>query len=210
MGADAAAKSFDGLALVGMSGLDVDRGRSHVHGRRDGEEPEPAGSDDGDGGAGVGTAESHGVPGDGGRLDDGRVADVEPGWEGHEAFGGRPVLVDHASVDGDAEGSVGVRRAKVVATRPAVLAPTAAVHRLDYDGGAVRAKACDLVTEDSLEAVADVHQVGAADARGADVDDLADARWLVDVIDDHIRRPVAGAAHCLHRQTPAGPGPPCM
>lgn len=194
-------EAFSGLALVGIAAFDVDRGCPHVRGSGDGKESEPACTDYGDRRAGVSTAYSHGVPGDCGGFHDGSVADGEASRDGYKAVGGYSVLLGHAAVDGDAEGPVGVRRAEVVSAAATLCARATAVHRLDNDCSAVGVDTGDLVPEDTLEPVADIHQVRAADARRPDVDDLAYTRRVVDFVDDHVRGPVAGTAHGLHGAT---------
>ena len=150
------------------------------------------------------------MPGDRGRLHDGRVTDVEAGRQRHQAGRGRAELLGHSPVSGHPEGPLAVRRAEVVLAAPTGFTLHAPVDGLHDDGRAVLADTGELVAEDLSAPEADVAQVGAADAGGPDLEQLAGAGRLVELDDRHTSLDAAYGLHvpsliALQNGTVAGP-----
>jgi len=103
VGIDLRPEALAGFLLIGVAGVERDRRRTEPAGTGHGEQPERAGADDRDTRARTGAGEPQRMPGDGRRLHNGRVTDVEPRREGDQPGRRRPELLGHAAVGADAE-----------------------------------------------------------------------------------------------------------
>ncbi len=140
--------------------------------------------------------EAHGVPGNRRRLHDRRVAQLEARRQRDEARGRRTELFRHATVGGDAEGALAVRRAQVVRAAQALRALHASVQRLDHDLGAILSDARELMAEDHAAAEADVEQVRRAHTRRPHLEELPRSRRFLEL---HDVNATFRATYGLHR-----------
>src|SRR5262249_44037270 len=105
----------------------------------------------------------------------------------------------HPAVDAPTQRALGHRRAQVVAADAALLALHAPVDALDDHRRAVFTGAGELVSHHATAAMGDVGEVGDADAGGADPEQLARPRRIVDLDDRDAR---VGATYGLHLRSP--------
>ena len=204
VGADARAEALAGLLLIRVAGLERNRRRAQAAGAGHGQQAERARADDRDTRAGAGPREPERMPGDRGRLHQGRIAHVEPLRQSDQSRCRRTELLRHAPVGTDAKRSLAVRRTQVVGAARALRAFHAAVNGLDDDGRAVLAHTGQLVTEDGAAPEPDVAQIGSADARRPHVEQLTDSGRLVELDDRHSPLHTADSLHAPPRRSARG------
>jgi hypothetical protein len=125
------------------------------------------------------------MPGDRGRLHNGRVTNVEGEWQRDQTGGGRTELLSHSAVSGHAECALAMRLAEVVLAAPTGFTLHAPVDGLHHDSRAVFADTGELVAQDLPTPEGDIAQVGATGAGRPHLKQGSGAGRLVEIDDRH-------------------------
>jgi hypothetical protein len=166
--------------------------------RGNGRKSDAARADDRDPFAPGEARQSHAVGGHAERFHEAGILDAQPGGQGEERARAHGDGVGHAAVGSDAEHALRAGPTTVGGATEALIARAARHVRIDGDEGAVVEDAGELVPEGHRQGTeAQEVEIGPADARGADGDDLVHVRrrGVRDIDDLHAMLGVANTAH---------------